>query len=235
MSDSPWIRFALILALLVAGCAAPNGPRVMTDEDPDVRLAELLERWDALREIGAACSAHPDRGPVADCAQLQNAVERLTLEFPRHAPSLLASAVLSAEAGELQKAQSYLDALFAVSPSHPEAAVLRSRIAIAEGNLRYARRLLSEQVQLAPAHAGLREAQAGVSYLERRWPEAERALAVAEQLGAPAWRVAYHRGLVAEARGAWGEAEEQYQRALIGNPAFTAARARLAGIAADVR
>jgi tetratricopeptide (TPR) repeat protein len=230
-------RFAglALIAGLASGCAGPVGPGHPTRLDPDRRLGELLDRWDALRAAGAGCDADPHRGPVADCAELQHEVERLTVEFPRHVPSLHAAAVLSEAAGEHQKARSYLDALFAATPAHPEAAMLRSRLATAEGNVPFASRLLAEQVRLTPDHSGLREAQAGVLYLEGRFEEALEALRVAERLGAPAWRVAYHRGLIAEARRDPVAAAAHYRRALEENPAFRPARARLAGVESEWR
>ena len=70
------------------------------------------------------------------------------------------------------------------------------------------------------------------NFLQSDWEAAEKRLRAAERLGAPDWRVAYHRGLIAEARGRIDEAEAHYRRSLDASPSFTRARVRLAGLAA---
>jgi hypothetical protein len=57
-------------------------------------------------------------------------------------------------------------------------------------------------------------------------------IAAAETLGAPAWRVAFNRGLIAEAGGQADEAQRQYKAAADANPAFPEARSRLSGMKA---
>ena len=60
-------------------------------------------------------------------------------------------------------------------------------------------RFLAEQVKSSPEDAELREVYAGALYLAERLPDAKQQLSVAANLEAPAWRVAYHRGLFKEA------------------------------------
>lgn len=62
------------------------------------------------------------------------------------------------------------------------------------GNIPFALRFLAEQVKSSPEDAELREVYAGALYLAERWPDAKQQLSVAANLGAPAWRLAYHRG-----------------------------------------
>jgi tetratricopeptide (TPR) repeat protein len=137
--------------------------------------------------------------------------------------------VLAYDAKEPEKAQRYLDSVLAIEPTYPDAAVLRSQIAVEEGNMPFARRLLETQIGYRPDHPGLREALAGVCYLERDLEGARASLAAAEALHAPAWRVAFHRGLLAEFAGDGNEAQRQYQLCTDANPDFTPARARLDG------
>ena len=59
-----------------------------------------------------------------------------------------------------------------------------------------------------------------------------RALDAAAALGAPAWRVDFHRGLVEELRGAFDAAAARYRDALVANPDCAEAQQRLTGIEA---
>jgi tetratricopeptide (TPR) repeat protein len=142
----------------------------------------------------------------------------------------MAAGTLAYDAGEPEKAQNYLDQLFRAQPAHPEAGILRSRIAVDDGNLPLAERVLAMQIQYTPDNAALREAMSGVLYMSGDLQGARTAIDAAALLGAPAWRVAYHRGLVAEAAGQKAEAQTQYQACLDANPSFSAAKSRLSGM-----
>ncbi len=227
------LALALPLGLLVAGgCARTPGP----PSDPNVRLSQIMEAWHDQRAAGVTCQDGYEPGrPVVDCRRLMKALEGLALEFPRHPGVLFAAATLAREEGAPEKAQGYLAALFTVRPTHPAAAILRARIAMDQGNLPQAERTLSHQILLAPDHAGLREAFASVAYLKGDWKASEERLRAAEQLGAPDWRVAYHRGLIAEARGQLDEAAAHYRRSLDASPGFERAQMRLAGLAVRPR
>ncbi len=196
--------------------------------DPDVRLAELLDDWRALK---AGTCVKQGRA-VVDCDHLRNDIETLSFEFPSHIPSLLANASIAFEMREPEKSRRYLDRLFAITASHPDAAVLHARLSLAEGNLEGARRRVDQQLELRPDHAGLRETQASLAYLARELETAERALATAERLGAPSWRSDYHRGLIAEARGQTAQSMVFYERALAAQPDFVEAHSRLEGLRA---
>ena len=221
---------ALVCLVLALSCASDGKPG---PNDPDVRLRELLEQWHATRDAGGSCASGGRKYPYVDCGRIQAAIERLALEFPSHPPILVANAVIAYETRQPEKAESYLDALIELQDAEPGAVVLRSRLAIREGNLPYARRLLEEQVQLTPDAADLREALASVHYLLGSFDLERRELRVAERLGAPAWRVAYNRGLLKEAEGHPGEAIAYYRQALEAYPGWEKARSRLRGLESE--
>lgn len=191
--------------------------------NPDERLESLVAAYDACK----GGSAEDDGRLIVDCDREWNAIERLSIEFPEHAPSLMANAVIAYDERSPQKSQRYLDALLAIESSYPEAAILRSRVAMDEGNLQLARRVLDMQVAYTPNHAGVREALSSVLYMSRDLEGAGTQLALAEKLGAPAWRVAFNRGLIAEAAGRPADAQRLYRAAVDGNPDFTPAQDRL--------
>jgi tetratricopeptide (TPR) repeat protein len=166
---------------------------------------------------------------------LQGEIERLALVCPAHVPTLMANAVIAYDEQRPARSQQFLDQILAQPGSHPDAAVLRARIAVDEGNVPFARRLLEQQIRLAPDHAGLRETYGGALYLERQWPEARRELNAAAALGAPTWRIAYHLGLIEEAQGQFDAARRYYAEALAGNPAWAPAQSRLKGLGEKVR
>lgn len=216
---------ALALAFVASACTTYSFGHRDTNCDPDERLAQLLDDYEE-------CHRHSDGNGThlaVDCDRAAVAIERLATEFPRHVPTLQAIAVIAYDNGDRAKAQRYLAAVFAIEPSYPEAAILRSRVAIEEGNLRLAREQLENQVVYTPNHAGVHEALSSVYYLSGEMERASSAITRAEKLGAPAWRVAFNRGLLAEAAGRTTEAQRQYRAALDANPEFTPARARLDG------
>ena len=223
---------ACALATLAACATDPFGHRD-ANCDPDDRLADLMHVWQDCRSGDCDGTRGSGRTHVLiDCDRIQNEIERLSLQFPQHVPTLMANATIAYDHREAVKAQRYLDALFSIEPIHPEAAILRSRIAIEQGNHAAAARLLETQVAYTPDHAGLREAQSAELYMTGDLANARTALDVAEALGAPAWRIAYNRGLIAEAAGDASAAQKQYEAAVAGNPGFAAARSRLSGMRA---
>ncbi len=225
------ILSAILLAactLLFAACATESFGHRDENCSPDQRLDELLNAYETGRNNGINSSGNL----LVDCDRARASIERLALEFPSHERTLMAAATLSFEAGEPEKSQNYLDSLFRIHAANPEAGILRSRIAIDEGNLPLAERVLAMQIQYTPDHAGLFEAQSGVLYMSRDWKGARTAIDVAEALGAPPWRVAFHRGLIAEGAGDRAEARRQYQACVDKNPAFPAAQSRLSGMKA---
>lgn len=218
-------RIAGLAALaFFASCAHSWGHRTHVI-DPDERLAELLDDYEEFKRGGEDDASHL----VVDPDRVKNQIERLSLEFPRHVPTLMANAALAWEHREIAKTQSYLDRLFALASVHPDAAVLRAQVAVREGDLPLARRLLEAHRQYVPDHAGVREALSAVYYLQKEHELAVSELAVAERLGAPPWRIAYNRGLIAEARGDTAGATAAFEACLAANPDYAPARSRLAG------
>lgn len=207
--------------MVSAACstAYPQSRPVLRQEcmNPDAQLASVLKPYEERRAGGC----------TQDCVSLRREIERLAVVCPTHAPTLLANAVLAYDDGRLEVAQQLLDQVLGQSGTHPDAAVLRARIAIQEGNLPYAGRLLREQIKLAPDHAGLHETLGGMLFLSRQYAGAMSALSRAAALGAPGWRISYHLGLVQEAEGRLDEAARHYSESLMANPGWPPAQSRL--------
>jgi tetratricopeptide (TPR) repeat protein len=192
--------------------------------NPDAQLARVLQPLEDLRAKG--CDDGANRG-ASECEQLRREIERLSLVCPGHVPTLMANAVIAYDEHRPAQSQQFLDQILSRAQSHPDAAILRARIAIEEGNLPFARRLLEQQINLAPDHAGLHETYGAVLYLGGQLLEARHELTTASALGAPRWRIAYHLGLIEESAGRVDDALRYYAEALEGNPGWTLAQARL--------
>jgi predicted Zn-dependent protease len=187
-------------------------------------------QWQEARARPGGCGSLEDG--TYTCQEQRREVERVAYICPSYVPGLMASAILAYDDRQYAKAQQYLDALFGLQKVHPPAAVLRGRIALEEGNLPFAQRFLAEHVRLAPEDAELREVYAAALYLSEKLPQAQAQLNVAANLGAPAWRVAYHRGLFEEAGGNFHQAIQHYEEALRERPDWDVALARRDGIVA---
>ncbi len=221
---------SLLGTALLAGCASLDGQRERHPE-PDERLDRMLELNESARRDGSQCQEiWSAPGQTVDCQRVQREVDRLYAEFPDHERIMMANAVMQFDAGQMQNAQFLLDQLLAKPGSHPEAGILRARIAVMEGNTRLAASVLERQITLAPDYAELRETLASVYYFEGRYSESHEALRLASLLGAPAWRVSYHRGLLHEAGLQWPLACQAYFAAIQHKPDFRPAIARLLGL-----
>lgn len=214
-------------AILVANACATTSPHLQQEcYNAGAQLVAVLEPLEAQRAKG--CGNR--QGGTSDCVRLRQELGRLALVCPGHVPTLMANAVVAYDEHQSVAAQQMLDQILAEARSHPDAAVLRARIAIEEGNLPFARRLLEQQIKLAPDHAGLHETYGATLYLERKLPDAIRELTTAGAFGAPRWRIAYHLGLVAEASGQLEAARRYYTEALEANPGWAPAQSRLKGL-----
>lgn len=222
------VAVAVALALVASACTTASFGHRERNVDPDERLDALVSAYQQSRGGKDSSDSHL----LVDAERQAAEIEHLALEFPRHVRTLQANAVIAYDNRDHAKTQRYLAALFAVEPSCPEAAILRSRVAIDEGNLPLARRQLESQVSYTPNHPGVREALSSVLYMSGDLDGAGREIGIAEKLGAPAWRVAFNRGLLAESAGRPGDAQRYYKSALDANPGFEAARARLEGVKA---
>ena len=175
---------------------------------------------------GRGCEQR-ERRDTTDC-EAYRGIARLAVEF-RDPEALLALAVIEFERGRKEDALKTLDVLRSLEPIHPEAAILRARIAIDEGNL--PRADFSKSRASSSRIIPVLELLASVAYLEGEYGDADRSLEIASRLGAPAWRVAYHRGLVAEASGRLDRAARAYAACLEASPDFAPAQSRLRGLA----
>jgi len=215
---------AALAALVAAGCGATESART----NPDYQLEVLMDRYAEVEaETGHAEHADEHPGELLDRGRLRRDIETLAIEFPGHVEILMACALVSYDAGEPERAQAYLDRLLRRQEVHPDAAVLRSRIALEEGNAPLAERLLVEHLRQVPDHPALCESLAGLRFQQERLGEAGDLLVRAEALGAPGWRVAYGLGLIAEATGDLEAAKEHYQEVIAAEEAHRPARSRL--------
>lgn len=220
---------AFAVAVLAGACA--SAPPIARQQcyNPDAQLAALLQPLEALRAKGC----DPGVGArESECERLRREIARLAVICPGHAPTLMANAVIAYDDKRPVDAQQYLDRILAQPRSYPDAAVLRGEIAIEEGNVPFALRLLEDQLRLAPDHSGLHETHAAALYVDGKLTDARSELTLAEALGAPRWRIAYHLGLIEEASGRRDEAVRYYTEALAGNPAFQPAESRLRALRA---
>lgn len=221
------------LALLVVcstACVSMETHREKHPEPSD-RLDQMLELYAQADFRGNECLEiwRADNATI-DCERVLREVERLYLEFPNNERILMTNATLNFSAGRLSKAQFLLDELLAKPGVHPEAGILRSRIALKEGNTRLATRTLDQQIMLAPDNFALREAQAANYFFAEDYPQTKRYLSMAGRLGAPGWRIAYHLGLMAEKQEEWAQACHYYSGALEQNPGHKQTAARLIGL-----
>jgi predicted Zn-dependent protease len=154
-------------------------------------------------------------------------------ECPTHVPALLANAVLAYDAKQTVRALQLLDTLFGIQKVHPEAAMLRARIALEEGNVPFVVRFLREHIAYTPDSSGLHEVYASALYSAGRLDEARREIDMASKLGAPWWRVMYHMGLIEEASGNLNAAEKNYEEALRGKPGWQQPLTRLNALRAS--
>lgn len=226
-----WRLMRPLAAMLVAGLGACASTEWRTD-DPDARLDAVMADWQRAVSSGGCRQQQAASPGVVDCDGIAIELRRLAAAFPNRPRVLYANGLVAWEEGYPSRAIAWLDALLARDPAHVEGVVLRARLALDEGNLPFARRLLEDAIALVPDSALLHETLASVAYLERDEDAAARELRLALALGAPPWRINYHFGLLAEARGDLNDASGFYARALDENGAFGPARTRRAAIAA---
>ncbi len=234
------LRTRIVLALapcalaLLAGCAHVPVDR-HSGADPDRHLADILADLDAARAAGRNNGAiMADERVIVDSGAVRARLEQLALEYPRHAPTLLACAQLAFEAGEFERAQSFADRVLQLQPDNVFAGILRARVALHDGNLALARRTLERQLTMAPDSPYLYEVLAGVYFLDGDMANTDQALRRAEALGGEEWRIAYHRGLLAERKGQQAEALRLFQRSAELNPDFYPAAAHATALESGV-
>ncbi len=173
-----------------------TGPEPVVVEDPTVQLERELDRFERIL-------SGEEEG---DLREVEAALRQLSFEYPRHARIAYANATFAYTSGDVAATQQLLSQALRLDPTLVDATLLRARVAMEEGNLPLARQVLETQVVLSPDRAELHESLGALAYLESDYEGAERALETAERLGAPAARLAFNRGLVAEAMERYEEA-----------------------------
>jgi tetratricopeptide (TPR) repeat protein len=194
--------------------------------------ARLREAWHELEEDRLrGCEPMPNG--MNRCEYRRRQIEEVAQDCPTDVEALMVNAVLAYDDKQFAKSQQLLDSLFSLQATHPDAAVLRARLALDQGNTPFALKYLEQQIQLSPDHAGLSELYASALYSVGRFDQALDSLTMAERLGAPAWRIAYARGLIAEATGRTAEARAYYEAALRARGGWQPAQSRLRGLDAS--
>ena len=233
MKHTQLIALGLGFALLSA-CASNSFGHRNPNCNPDERLDELLQVYEDCKD-GKSTEGPGEKSShiIIDCDRVQNEIARLSMDFPHHVPSLIANARIAYDEKQPEKAEHYADEALYLEPMNADAALLKSRLAVEAGNLPGARRVLEAQVGYTPDHPLLRESYAAVLYIGGDYAKALAELDAAQKLGAPSWRVAFNRGLIAEAQNNPAEAQRQYEACLAGNADYEPAKARLAGRKAE--
>jgi predicted Zn-dependent protease len=220
---------AIAACVLASGCAKAPALARQQCYNPDAQLAAVLQPYEALRAKGCEAGIGQDE---PECERLRREIARLAVVCPAHAPTLMANAVIAYGENRPVDAQQLLDQILAQPRPFPDAAILRAQVAIEEGNVPFAVRLLQQHILLVPDHAGLHETYAAALYVDGKLADARSELMLAEALGAPRWRIAYHLGLIEEASGRRDEAARYYAEAVMGNPDFQPAQSRLRALRA---
>jgi len=223
---------AVLLGLLLALSACRHVPHHRHDSgDPDVRLASALQQLDEARASGTNNNVlMSDQRVIIDSDAARHKIEQLALEFPRHGPTLLVNAELAFKGNQIERAQSFLDRLLALEPDNVFGGIYRARVALHEGNVPLARRVLQEQLEMNPDSPHLHEVLASVYFFSGDMAAADKELVAAGRLGSAEWRVAYHRGLIAEKLGDVEGARRLLRRSSELNPDDPKSRARLIGL-----
>jgi tetratricopeptide (TPR) repeat protein len=226
--------FLLLWTALQVGCASRTMRTSTLTTYCTTAGSRLNQAWRALSEaLKTPGGCEQDKG--LRCDALRSQIDRLSVDCPGNPDVVMANALLAFDARNFVRAQQLLDELFSLGVSNPEAAVLRIRIALEQGNTPFALRFAEQQVRQRGDDAGLRESYASALYLAGRWDDARVQLSSAQQFGAPAWRIAYAQGLVAEAEGKLEDAKLRYQEALRSRPDWKAAESRLRALMAQGR
>lgn len=217
--------------VFLTGCASLSDSYTLAIEDPNAEAEMILEQY--YQHLNAGVECHPDHRAksFADCDGLLVRASHLYTGFPQNERVRLTLALMLYQSDRKAQASFLLDQLLAGSRPRPEAAILRARMAMEEGNTGLASSLLTQQLRNNPLHSQLHEVMSAVHFLNRNYPGAFQELSLSERLGAPDWRVAYHRGLIFEHQRDIAAACEQYVFAYTRNPEFVAPQSRLLALA----
>lgn len=228
---SSWFGFAwiLIVGLGCGGCRSVLAPPPDCPGDPDEAVMELRADWQRAPYVGnyEGTDCGGCESEVKSKEFIRRETENLLFRYPRHVPTRYFAALLAYEADDPIRAIEHLDTLFAIQPVHPEATILRARIALEDGNTPYAQKLLREQVALRPNDPALHEALSSAHFMDDQLDDALSSLDAADRLGGPRWRIEYNRGVIEEARGNSQMAAGHYKTSLSLMPHWGPPRNRL--------
>ena len=219
---SKTLPITALAAMLLTACSSTQ---TVAPYEPDQQLNNLLAQHHISAGSGLECHQQPQQR--VDCHALANQLGALTLRYPHHSEINLIAALVYFQTGRTIDSQQLLDKVLSQAKPMPEAAILRSRIALQEGNINLARTLLNRQLQLVPDHPELYASLASTYYLEGRYEQSQSMLQTADRLGAPAWRTSYHLALVHEAQQHWPTACQYYVQTLNRQPAHAKSLSRL--------
>ena len=223
---------SVVFIVILSGCASRGGLSSEKAEfDPNTRIDEILMTYQAELEEGSSCRvATKAWSETIDCEGLLREAMALYAAYPNNERVKLATAAMLYQSGRAIDAAYLLDQILKYHQPRPEAAILRSRISIESGNLAFAKKLVKEQIQLNPTYHDLHELLASIHFLNRDYAESFNTLIRSEQLGAPNWRVSYHRGLIFEKQGKYEAACQQYFSSVSQKPSFAAPEGRIIGL-----
>lgn len=159
-------------------------------------------------------NCHDINQPMVDCFRLASELSALYLKYPNHQRVIMASALVEFEIGNTGASQQLLDLILSKRGAYPEAAILRSRIAMEEGNLSLARAIITRQLNITPYEFNLYDLQAAYYYLEGKYSKALLSITSAERFMGNHWRIGYHRGIIYEAQKEWYKACKEYKGVL---------------------
>lgn len=220
-----------ILISLLACTTAMEGYRDTTT-NPDVRLDDLLILLQYQDSIHDQClDIQRPSSAVHDCGRLIVEMQRILNDFPYHQRTMMALSVVYYQMNRKDRAQYVLDELLNMPGAKPEAAILRSKIALEEGNVQLAGDVLLRQILLVPENEQLRSALASVYYSQGEIQRARNILNMTNNANDQLWILSYHNGLLAEAEKDWLSACQLYFNALQLNPAYGPARSRVIALA----
>ncbi|MBA6350287.1 M48 family metallopeptidase [Colwellia sp. BRX8-9] len=163
-------------------------------------------------------NCHDNSKPIVDCFRFASELNALYLKYPNHKRIMMTSALVEFEIGNTNTSQQLLDLILSKRGAFPEAAILRSRIAMEEGNLTLARTIVKRQLSVTPYNPHLYELQAAYYYLEGKYTKALQAITSAERFMESDWRINYHRGIIYEAQQQWYKACKEYTGVLREQP-----------------
>jgi len=212
----------------IIACSSTTKRSLMDNTDPNEQVTRIFSAFYEQTDKGLTCHPESRTGHQQnDCEGLLKESMQLYTAFPNNEKVQVLNAFLFYQHGRREQATFLLDQLLQQNKPRPEAAIMRSKMALEEGNLNLAQTILLQQINQNPIYSELHETLAAVYYLKDDYVKALHALNRAEQFGAPDWRVSFHRGLVFENQGSREAACLQYLKTSQIKPDFLLATSRI--------